>query len=223
MVRIERTKTPPESLAREAKKVHGSYEGKDVVQQLKQDFHNKCYICELGNLTDPQVEHLLPHYNRKRKERVFDWDNLFYVCPHCNSIKNNRKYDEKILDCCKEDPEDVLEHILEEGHVRVQAHMPEEKRENVEMTADLIQNCFEKCNQGIREAGCQERLRRLSNTMNMLYKTLGKLEEGKASGIDRKALRNILSREHEFAGFTRYYVRIHLERFPELKTFVSEK
>lgn len=39
MVRIERTKTPPESLAREAKKVHGSYEGKDVVQQLKQDFH----------------------------------------------------------------------------------------------------------------------------------------------------------------------------------------
>lgn len=31
--------------------------------------------------------------------------------PHCNRFKNNRKYDEKILDCCKVEPEKFINHI----------------------------------------------------------------------------------------------------------------
>lgn len=222
MVKIERTPIPPKSLASEAQKAYGSYEEKDVVQQLKHDFHNKCYICELGNLTDPQVEHLLPHYNRRLKERVFDWNNLFYACPHCNSVKNNRIYDEKILNCCMEDPELVISHIFVEGHVKIQPQILNDQRENVKMTADLIQNCFEKCNKGIREAGCQERVRRLSNTMNILYKTLAKLEQGDASNIEIRALRGMLSREHEFSAFIRYYVRTNLEKYPEFEVYINE-
>ena len=41
----------------------------DVVKQLKEDFHNKCYICELSELQDAQVEHLLPHFDGKYPER----------------------------------------------------------------------------------------------------------------------------------------------------------
>ena len=79
MVKIERTPTPPASLAIECKKVHGSYASEDVISQLKKDFHSKCYLCELKDLTDIEVEHLLPHYNRKIKERVFDWLHCQYL------------------------------------------------------------------------------------------------------------------------------------------------
>ena len=105
MVRIQRSYPAPSSLAEEAGKKNGSYEKPDVVERLKKDFHNKCYICGLKNLQDPQVEHLLPHKNGKYPERKFDWNNLFWACGHCNIVKNQRKYDEGILDCCKLDPE----------------------------------------------------------------------------------------------------------------------
>ena len=146
MVKIERTPTPPASLAIESQKAHGIYNSEDVIFQLKQDFHSKCYLCELKDLTDIQVEHLLPHYNRRIKERVFDWNNLFYACPHCNSIKKSSIYDEKILDCCKVDPESLLDHIYQDGKVHVRAHDPSTQDETVLRTAELLENCFEKNN-----------------------------------------------------------------------------
>lgn len=50
MVKVERSFPAPASLAVEAQKVKGSYSMPDVVKQLKEDFHNKCYICELSEL-----------------------------------------------------------------------------------------------------------------------------------------------------------------------------
>lgn len=61
MVKIERSLLAPPSLAIDAKKANGSCTQQDVIDQLKHDFHDKCYICELSNLSDPNVEHLLPH------------------------------------------------------------------------------------------------------------------------------------------------------------------
>ena len=69
MVKIVRSFPAPVSLQEEAKKKGGSYEKNDVVEQLKKDFHNKCYICEMDKLQDPQVEHLLPHKNGKYLDR----------------------------------------------------------------------------------------------------------------------------------------------------------
>ena len=215
MVKIERTPTPPAALAIECKKVHGSYASEDVISQLKKDFHSKCYLCELKDLTDIEVEHLLPHYNRKIKERVFDWNNLFYACPHCNSIKNDRIYDEKIIDCCKVDPESLLDHIYQEGKVNVRPHDPDTQDEKVLMTADLLENCFEKSNTGIRIFQCQERVNRLAETMNALYKTLEALKKPTSKQYLR-ALKGMLSREYKFSGFTRYYVRSHIEEYPQL-------
>ena len=215
MVKIERTPTPPASLAIECKKVHVSYASEDVISQLKKDFHSKCYLFELKDLTDIEVEHLLPHYNRKIKERVFDWNNLFYACPHCNSIKNDRIYDEKIIDCCKVDPESLLDHIYQEGKVNVRPHDPDTQDEKVLMTADLLENCFEKSNTGIRIFQCQERVNRLAETMNALYKTLEALKKPTSKQYLR-ALKGMLSREYKFSGFTRYYVRSHIEEYPQL-------
>lgn len=119
MVKVERTPTPPPSLAIEKEKARGSYSKPDVHQQLKQDFNDKCYLCEIDELQSVEVEHLCPH--REDKELKFAWDNLFYSCRHCNSVKKKNKYNGTILDCCKTDPETVLEQLLVEGHVLVQA------------------------------------------------------------------------------------------------------
>ena len=216
MVKIERTPTPPASLAIESQKAHGIYNSEDVIFQLKQDFHSKCYLCELKDLTDIQVEHLLPHYNRRIKERVFDWNNLFYACPHCNSIKKSSIYDEKILDCCKVDPESLLDHIYQDGKVHVRAHDPSTQDETVLRTAELLENCFEKTNTGIRTVQCQERVNRLAEAMNALYKTLEALKKEPSSKRYLCALRGMISREYKFAGFIRYYVRSHLDEYPQL-------
>ena len=119
MVKVERSFPAPESLAVEAAKANGKYDKPDVIERLKKDFHNKCYICEMKDLQDPNVEHLLPHKNGKYPERKYDWENLFWSCGHCNGVKQNRKYDEGVMDCCKEDPEEFLHFCLKGNDVAV--------------------------------------------------------------------------------------------------------
>ena len=55
MVKVERSYPAPESLAIEAAKKNGSYNEKDVVERLKSDFNDKCYICEIKGLQDPEA------------------------------------------------------------------------------------------------------------------------------------------------------------------------
>lgn len=218
MVKIERCPIPPSSLAVEEKKLRGSYCEPDVVQQLKEDSNDKCYICEMQGLADPEVEHLRPHNNRKIRERVFDWNNLFYACPHCNKMKMAGYYADKILDCCEIDPEKVLDHIFVEGHVKIHNKTDDE---NVKLTADLIYSCFEKKNTGIREAACQHRIEGLSTAMNVLYKTLIKYKQNPESKRYQNSLRTMLSRKSKFAAFKRYYVREHIEDYPNLQQYVE--
>ena len=70
---------------------------------------------ELKGLQDPQIEHLLPHKNGKWPDRKFDWENLFWACGHCNRVKNQKKYEEGILNCCQRDPEEAMPFSSETG------------------------------------------------------------------------------------------------------------
>ena len=219
MVKITRNPVPPASLAAEALKANGDYAGEDVVLQLRQDFHDKCYLCELKDLSDPEVEHLRPHYNRKRKELVFDWNNLFYSCRHCNSIKKNPKYDDKVIDCCLTDPELVLEHTFENGHVKI---LSRSKCESEVLTAELIQNCFELTNTGIRVAACQYRVDQLSKTMGTFFRTLYRYKAFPDQVRYRRSLEAMLDRSSPFAAFKREYVRSHLSDYTELKELVID-
>lgn len=215
MVKIERTPTPPPSLAVEKEKARGSCRRPDVQKQLQHDFNEKCYLCEIDKLQSVDVEHLFPHGGDKELE--FAWENLFHSCRHCNCVKNRRKYDGMILDCCKTDPEKVLDQRLVEGHVRVE---PLEETEEARMTALLLTECFELTNTGARVIECQTRINALSETMNTLYQMLRKYRESGSSKDIPKGLDKILSRTYRFAGFTRTYVRNHLEDYPELADYV---
>ncbi len=95
MVKIDRTPTPPPSLAVEKTKANGSYKKDDVAEQLASDFRGKCYLCEMDELQSIEVEHLRPHHNGRDRDRMFDWNNLFYSCSHCNSVKNRGIYEKK--------------------------------------------------------------------------------------------------------------------------------
>ena len=67
-------------------KKDGDYKCRCVLRILRDDFKNKCYICERKDIADINVEHFKPHRNKNR-DLKFDWNNLFYACGHCNNIK----------------------------------------------------------------------------------------------------------------------------------------
>ena len=84
----------------------------------------------------------------------------------------------------------------------------------------LLTECFEKTNTGIREMECAVRVKKLEETMTLLYKTL---DEYVTLGTPKseRTLRAMLNRNYRFAGFTRTYVRKNLNRYPALAELVQ--
>ena len=110
MVYLEKSQPAPTSLAVEKQKANGDYKKEDVLERLKNDFKNKCYICELKAPTSINVEHFEPH--KGDIDKKFDWNNLFWSCAHCNNTKLD-KYD-NILNCTNKthDVENRLKYIF---------------------------------------------------------------------------------------------------------------
>lgn len=219
MVKVERSFPAPASLAEEAKKVNGKYDRQDVIERLRQDFHNKCYICEMKGLQDPNVEHLLPHKSGKYQDRKYDWENLFWSCGHCNGIKNSSKYDEGIIDCCNTDPERYLHFRMEGSNVAISVSDP--KDEILKRTAQLVVETFSMKNTGMRTYTSDIRWKLLQKEMNLLYRQLERVHNGSGSKTAIRTLRSLLRRESAFAAFKRSYVRDHAAEYPELQQYVA--
>lgn len=205
MVKIERSYPDPESLTIEKKRRNGSYNKADVVERLVKDFHDKCYICELDKLQDPEVEHLKPHFNSTYIDRKFDWNNLFWSCAHCNGVKNKRKYDEHIIDCCRIDPEQYIYFKLHDGKIDVSAINTDDY--NAQMTAELVTEVFNTTNSGMRVYKSAMRFEELNREMNKLYDTLEELVQNSNSMFALKKLRALIRKESRFAAFKRCYIR----------------
>lgn len=218
MVKIERSTPAPESLSIEKNKANGSYSQPDVVKRLKQDFYDKCYICGLDNLPDIQVEHLLPHMNGKYPERKFDWNNLFLSCPHCNGVKNKRKYDVGILNCCITDPEIKISFRLEDERLVIQSK--KEGDDQAALTAELVREVFEQNDTGIRTHATQIRYNELCREMNKLYDNLEGMRKKPDSKYYHRKLQALLQRKSRFAAFKREYVRMHSDVYPELMQYL---
>ena len=218
MVKIDGSFPAPESLEIEAKKASGSYEKEDVVSRLKKDFRNKCYICEIDKLQDPQVEHLLPHKNGKYHNRKFDWNNLFWACGHCNSVKNQEKYDVGIIDCCKVDPEEIISFRLEDEKVQIGAK--DEKNLQAVLTAELVTEVFDLKNTAMRVYKSELRFQELNREMNKLYDSIEELENNPDSKVALRKLRALLRRESRFAAFKRNYIRDNKHKYHQLLEYI---
>jgi uncharacterized protein (TIGR02646 family) len=219
MVKVDRTFPAPESLERESKKKTGSYSEPDVVEQLIKDFHNKCYICEINELQDPQVEHLLPHKDGKYPERKFDWNNLFWSCGHCNNVKNQEKYDKGIIDCCKEDPEELIYFGLLNEEIQIYAR--DKENEKAILTAQLVTEVFNLKNTGMRIYKSEQRFQELNREMNKLYDALEEMNDNPESNFVLRKLKALLRRETKFAAFKRNYIRENQDRFPQLLRYIA--
>ncbi|MEY4927322.1 MAG: hypothetical protein RI894_1758 [Bacteroidota bacterium] len=92
MINYERTQPPPPCLATTRK-----YDCEGVLIQLKADFKNKCYLCEQKAPVSLNIEHFKPHKGDERLK--LDWNNLFFVCAHCNNCKLAITQFDDILNC----------------------------------------------------------------------------------------------------------------------------
>lgn len=91
MIDIQRRANPPTSLAKKKK-----YDGPDVLLALREDFLEKCYLCETpitkGTFT---VDHRKPVRDKQwSPELEFEWTNLFPACNKysCNGRRGNNTY-----------------------------------------------------------------------------------------------------------------------------------
>lgn len=99
MIYYRKSQPAPEELSKEKQKSSGSYRVKEVMERVREDFYDKCYICGQKNPTNINVEHFRPHEGNR--DLKFEWNNLFWSCSHCNNTKSN-KY-KKILNCTKKE------------------------------------------------------------------------------------------------------------------------
>jgi hypothetical protein len=86
MVFLQKSQPEPACLLAEKAKANGDYKCDDVLDRIKLDFQNKCYICEYKEPVAINIEHFTPHLGDK--ELKFDWNNLFWSCSHCNNTKS---------------------------------------------------------------------------------------------------------------------------------------
>ncbi len=211
MIKVNRSSVAPPSLAK------GRYQATDVQEQLLLDFNGKCYLCECRGMQSIVTEHLIAHHGARAL--MLDWNNLFLSCSHCNSVKNQKKYEHDIIDCCKNDPEKLLNQTVDEetGEPFIEPIGDSLEAAN---TADLLNDCFGKGNTPYRKTEAAAKVRAFKAVMKELYKRLLTFRNNEN---DLRVVRGMLDKRHPFAGFTRGYVRNHLADYPELKKSVIIK
>ena len=101
---------------------------------------------------------------------------------------------------------------LEQDRVSVQRLTNEEEARK---TADLIEEVFGTRKQGRLTYGSEIRLKKLQREMNAFYSTLNRFQKSPQNNRLRRTMRGLLSRESEFAGFKRSYIREHKDEYKE--------
>jgi uncharacterized protein (TIGR02646 family) len=101
MVKVNRSPLPSgQTITRES-----DYRTGPLYELLKNDFNEKCYICEdIAAKHGIEIDHLKAHHGCDI--RKYNWNNLFFSCHHCNRLKN-ANFD-TIIDCTQDDPEDYF-------------------------------------------------------------------------------------------------------------------
>ena len=208
MVRIERietdkTKKAEESL-KEAKRKRTTYNTSAVNYALHEVFHGKCYICENKAGSSYQIEHLRPH--KENLDLKYDWNNLFWVCAHCNNVKLG-KY-ENILDCTVEDVDKVIV-FRKKGYFGKDEKLEFEAldhREETKTTILLLKNVYygKTVQKEFEAKVLRRRLRKEISNFKELVR-----EYKEAEGEEKKDLELLLKRElkcsSEFTAFNLFF------------------
>ena len=120
-------------------------------------------------------------------------------------MKNQRIYDEGIIDCCKDDQEEMVIFRLQENEIDV--HAINDKNRQAVLTAKLITEVFNLKNTGMRVYKSDFRFQELNREMNKLYDSLEEMKEPSQQKLALRKVKSLLRRESKFAAFKRNYIR----------------
>jgi len=203
MFNVTRTYPAPDSIAR------GHYNKEDVLQILKPMFFEKCYLCERDDIQDVEVEHFVPHQSNEALK--YDWDNLYYSCSRCNSIKSNSHIN--LLDCTDSniDVSKMIRFLIPsvpDGKVTVEATAttPCDKTNNTVALLDACYNLDNTALRGISRETLMEQMWEYFTELLIARQTLRKKNSGKTEKQNaEETIEAMLDVKHPFSIFWRYY------------------
>lgn len=223
MVYFKKSYPSPFSLYDECIKPNGSYKKDDVLEQLYNDFENKCYICESQGIESLNIEHFAPHKNIF-PIRKYNWSNLFWACSHCNQIKSST---EPLLNCTVLDAlvdEKIKYYIddkLENNKIIIKALFNDLETKN---TVKLLQDVYNGTTQQNKYQAREKRNRiydELSDFTSFLSK-YHRTENSKEKIKLFKVIEDELSNESAFTAFKRWIVRDNSYFYKEFKHYLKD-
>ncbi|MBA5601739.1 HNH endonuclease [Pectobacterium aroidearum] len=205
MFNVTRTQPSPPSLANNT-----SYRYPDVIQALQAMFHGKCYLCEQDSISDPEVEHFVPHGENTALK--FGWNNLFYSCRRCNGIKSNTHRD--LLDCT-DSRVNVFEEIVHYagnaavGEIEIKANLAQPSKETIN-TVDLLKKCFNEETTGLKAVSKESLLEKLLDDFNefMTHRNslVNKRSTSQVVSQAKESLMIMCSEDYPFSVFWKWHI-----------------
>ncbi len=205
------------------------YNCDEVVHALWKICHRKCYLCETMNPDAPEIEHKEPHENKDEDLKV-DWNNLFYSCRRCNSIKGTKH--KNILDVAQVDPiTKIIWNMAPSNYSDVTFEKVDKNCNDkaVDNTIKLLERCFNETGtafRGITREALIEKIEiKLQHFLKQAYKI--RHEDSDEDDIEkaRKQLKVMLQNEYPYSAFWRWrflrdpvLMRDHSDLLPEYVT-----
>lgn len=211
-----------------------NYKDPLVVKQLKRDFFSKCYICELKDFGNVNVEHFVPHLNQDINLMI-EWTNLYYACSHCNGIKGARH--KELLDCCN------IEHNVDANIGLYAPTVPNGKviienlstpnsphYELTNKTIELLEQCYNNSNNGTQQVShvylVQQIHKKYSHLWQIRFDLLLNKDRLSAREFNEliEKITNMLKPNYPFSAFWRTFIKNDsqlLEILEENNIFIS--
>ena len=195
-----------------------NYRCEEVLEQVKKDFRNKCYICESKYIECMNVEHFIPH--RKNENLKLDWNNLFYSCCHCNNTKSatsDKKEFDNLLNCIKDvRVDESIRYEVKNRKVNLIALNSNEKVLN---TLKLLNDCY----LGItpqKKIESKNIVRNLTKELNSFYDLLDDYQDAPYDEFYINELKAQISIASPFCAFKRWIIRDNL-KYKNLKQYID--
>lgn len=196
-----------------------AYNKPEVVKVLKKVFLRKCYLCERDEIQDAEIEHF---YAQAEGGNRVQWENLFYSCSRCNSLKSNTY--NNLLDCTDVNV-DVAAAIKLVMTVRIDDDIIAEPNANEEVinTVALLRECYNSQNTGLRGVSRESLIEQIYDYLIIFIQARGLLKKPTTSDkIAKEALgvlETMMRPKHPFSAFWRWQYlgdSFLIEEYPEL-------
>jgi len=218
MFNVDRNIPAPACLSRKI------YNHKDVTDALDGLFYGKCYLCEQGDLSDPEIEHFIPHEDDDLLK--YKWENLFLSCSRCNSIKSNTHKD--LLDCTSNNVS-VFDEIIylagnaANGKIEIKARRNRPSKQVINTVA-LLNKCFNSSSTGLRGITKENLMEKLNEEyyyfMGCRMQLVGKRSTVEEVQQAKNKLKPMCKTSYPFSVFWKWHLLTDLrvmKRFPQIR------